>query len=54
MSYDSFKKNKSKILIATDVFGRGIDIDRVNLIINLGNFSDMKTFLMIKKLIFTE
>lgn len=36
ISYDGFKNNKSRMLIATDLFGRGIDIARVNFIINFG------------------
>lgn len=35
-SYDVFKNNGSRILIATDIFGRGIDIEKVNLVINFG------------------
>lgn len=35
-NYDSFKANGSRILVATDLFGRGIDIERVNLVINYG------------------
>lgn len=34
MIYDNFKMNGSKVLIATDLFGRGIDIERVNVVIN--------------------
>ena len=36
-NYDSFKANNSRLLVATDLFGRGIDIERVNLVINYGN-----------------
>ena len=32
--YDAFKKNESRILVATNLFGRGIDIERVNIVIN--------------------
>lgn len=35
-NYDSFKANNSRLLVATDLFGRGIDIERVNLVINYG------------------
>lgn len=38
VNYDNFKDNKSKILVATDLFGRGMDIERVNLVINYGIF----------------
>ena len=34
--YDQFRDNQRKILVATDLFGRGIDIERVNLVINFG------------------
>lgn len=37
ISYDSFKANKFRILVATDLFGRGVDVERVNLVINYGN-----------------
>jgi ATP-dependent RNA helicase UAP56/SUB2 len=32
--YQSFKNFQARILVATDVFGRGIDIERVNIVIN--------------------
>ena len=32
--YDDFKAFKQRILVATDLFGRGIDIERVNIVIN--------------------
>ena len=32
--YSQFKKNQSRILVATNLFGRGIDIERVNIVIN--------------------
>ena len=35
-NYDNFKANNSRLLVATDLFGRGIDIERVNLVINYG------------------
>jgi ATP-dependent RNA helicase UAP56/SUB2 len=35
-NYDLFKGNGSRLLVATDLFGRGIDIERVNLVINYG------------------
>jgi hypothetical protein len=31
-----FKSNQSRLLVATDLFGRGMDIERVNLVINYG------------------
>merc|ERR1712008_369370 len=32
--YKSFKEFNARILVATDLFGRGIDIERVNVVIN--------------------
>lgn len=32
--YRHFKDGKTRILVATDLFGRGIDIERVNIVIN--------------------
>ncbi|KJE88351.1 nuclear RNA helicase [Capsaspora owczarzaki ATCC 30864] len=32
--YQNFKNFQSRILVATDLFGRGIDIERVNIVIN--------------------
>ena len=32
--YNSFKEYKSRILVSTDIFGRGVDIERVNIVIN--------------------
>ena len=32
--YKDFKDFKKRILVATDLFGRGIDIERVNIVIN--------------------
>jgi len=32
--YKKFKEFKSRIMVATDIFGRGIDIERVNVVIN--------------------
>jgi ATP-dependent RNA helicase UAP56/SUB2 len=33
-NYNDFKNFKSRILVTTDLFGRGIDIERVNIVIN--------------------
>jgi len=33
-NYDEFKKNNKRIMVATDIFSRGMDIERVNLVIN--------------------
>ena len=32
--YQQFKDFEKRILVATDLFGRGIDIERVNIVIN--------------------
>jgi len=32
--FKQFKEFQSRILVATDLFGRGIDIERVNIVIN--------------------
>jgi superfamily II DNA/RNA helicase len=42
-NYDLFKANGSRLLVATDLFGRGIDIERVNLVINYGISKDIQT-----------
>jgi ATP-dependent RNA helicase UAP56/SUB2 len=33
-TYSDFKQFKSRIMVCTDLFGRGIDIERVNIVIN--------------------
>lgn len=35
-NFDKFKKNEARLLLATDLFGRGIDVEKVNLVINYG------------------
>ena len=32
--YKSFKDFSKRIMVATDIFGRGIDVERVNIVIN--------------------
>eukprot|EP00478_Filoreta_tenera_P000433 GABV01000433.1.p1 GENE.GABV01000433.1~~GABV01000433.1.p1 ORF type:complete len:438 (-),score=203.31 GABV01000433.1:8-1297(-) len=32
--YNKFKEYKARILVSTDVFGRGVDIERINIVIN--------------------
>jgi len=32
--YSQFKDYKKRIMVATDLFGRGIDVERVNVVIN--------------------
>eukprot|EP00758_Cryptobia_borreli_P003675 Tbor_TRINITY_DN3907_c0_g1::TRINITY_DN3907_c0_g1_i1::g.845::m.845 len=31
--YESCKHNQTRIIVATDIFGRGVDIDRINLVV---------------------
>jgi len=40
-----FKENKKRIMVATDVFGRGIDIERVNIVINYDMAEDADTYM---------
>lgn len=53
-NYDLFKANGSRLLVATDLFGRGIDIERVNLVINYGKYNYIKIFLLIEIHTYTE
>ena len=32
--FEQFKNFQKRIMVATDVFGRGIDIERVNIVVN--------------------
>jgi ATP-dependent RNA helicase UAP56/SUB2 len=32
--FEDFKQFKKRIMVATDVFGRGIDVERVNIVVN--------------------
>merc|ERR1719384_1781753 len=43
--YNDFKKFKSRILVATDIFGRGVDIERVNIVINYDMPNSSDTYL---------
>lgn len=53
-NYDLFKANGSRLLVATDLFGRGIDIERVNLVINYGKYNYIKIFQLIEIPTYTE
>ena len=44
-NYREFKSFKARILVATDVFGRGMDIERVNIVINYDMPEDTDTYL---------
>mmetsp|Transcript_11561 Transcript_11561/g.20911 ORF Transcript_11561/g.20911 Transcript_11561/m.20911 type:complete len:335 (-) Transcript_11561:337-1341(-) len=43
--YGEFKNFEKRILVATDVFGRGIDIERVNIVINYDMTNDADSYL---------
>lgn len=43
--YSQFKNFEKRILVATDLFGRGIDIERVNIVINYDMPPDSDTYL---------
>merc|ERR1712080_98193 len=43
--YRQFKDFQKRILVATDLFGRGIDIERVNIVINYDMPEDSDTYL---------
>ncbi|KZT22095.1 P-loop containing nucleoside triphosphate hydrolase protein [Neolentinus lepideus HHB14362 ss-1] len=43
--YTSFKAFEKRILVATDIFGRGIDVERVNIVINYDCPPDADSYL---------
>merc|ERR1719402_1828672 len=43
--YKQFKDFKKRIMVATDLFGRGIDIERVNIVINYDMAADSDSYL---------
>lgn len=43
--YKLFKNFNKRICVATDVFGRGIDIERVNVVFNYDTPGDADTYL---------
>lgn len=43
--YTSFKAFEKRILVATDIFGRGIDVERVNIVVNYDASSDADSYL---------
>lgn len=43
--YKQFKDFGSRIMVATDIFGRGIDIERVNVVINYDMPENSDTYL---------
>merc|ERR1712222_265058 len=43
--YKQFKEFQKRIMVCTDLFGRGIDIERVNILINYDMSDDGDTYL---------
>ena len=43
--YTQFKNFEKRILVATDIFGRGIDVERVNIVINYDTPGDADSYL---------
>ena len=43
--YKQFKEFQKRIMVATDLFGRGIDIERVNIVINYDMPGDSDSYL---------
>lgn len=43
--YEESKQQKTRIIVATDLFGRGIDIDRINAVVQFDMASDPNTYL---------
>uniref|UniRef100_A0A7S1LAQ1 RNA helicase n=1 Tax=Neobodo designis TaxID=312471 RepID=A0A7S1LAQ1_NEODS len=43
--YEECKQNNTRIIVATDLFGRGIDIDKINLVVQFDMASDPDTYL---------
>ena len=43
--YQAFKNFEKRILVATDIFGRGIDVERVNIVINYDCPSEADSYL---------
>jgi len=43
--YRAFKDFQKRIMVATDIFGRGIDIERVNIVINYDMPKDADSYL---------
>lgn len=43
--YDGFKQFKHRILVATEIFGRGIDIEKINIVFNFDMPGDADSYL---------
>ena len=44
-NFIQFKENEKRILITTDLFGRGVDVDKVNMVINYDFPNDSSAYL---------
>ncbi|KAI8446978.1 helicase, partial [Phakopsora pachyrhizi] len=43
--YKQFKAFKKRILVATNIFGRGIDVERVNIVVNYDTPGEADSYL---------
>lgn len=43
--YQQFKAFEKRVLVATDIFGRGIDVERVNIVVNYDTPGDADSYL---------
>jgi ATP-dependent RNA helicase UAP56/SUB2 len=43
--YNEFKQFKYRIMVATDIFGRGIDIEKINVVFNYDMPTDSDSYL---------
>merc|ERR1712046_377165 len=43
--YKQFKEFQKRIMVSTDLFGRGIDVERVNIVVNYDMPSDSDSYL---------
>ena len=43
--YSEFKAFKTRIMVATDIFGRGIDIEKINVVFNYDMPNESETYL---------
>ena len=43
--YEGFKQFKHRILVATEIFGRGIDIEKINIVFNYDMPSESDSYL---------
>jgi len=43
--YNAFKEYKARILVSTDIFGRGVDFEKVNIVVNYDMPRDADSYL---------